>query len=132
MKKEDIFNRISLLVDTQADGQIAKFARMIGSGDQTVRSIVKYNRNFPGYEFLLNILHAFEWLNPEWLLLGEGEMIKSNHDPNVVSEPVETCRTKEDQLLNIIESQQRTIENLSKRGINTAEDVKTVGVKKVK
>jgi hypothetical protein len=121
MEKDEIFDRILYLIDSQADGNIAKFARIIGSGDQTVRSIVKNRRNFPGYEVLLNILNAFEWLSPEWLMQGTGEMKKQDYDkiPKVV-ETTEDYVIMKDKLVNMIESQQRTIENLSKKGNDTA------------
>lgn len=132
MEKGDIFDRLLYLVDSHADGKIAKFAKMIGSGDQTIRSIVKNRRNYPGYEVLVNILHAFEWLSPEWLMLGTGEMRRADDDSKVpkAAEPKEKYNTTKDELLDIIKSQQRTIENLSKRGNGTAGDARTAHVKK--
>lgn len=113
MENNNIFDRIQYLVDNHADGNIAKFARMVDSGDQTIRSIVKYRRNYPGYELILNIINAFEWINPEWLITGKGEMKKSSgNDPSVIEiEKTKTTLTMEDRLLSIIESQQRTIES---------------------
>ena len=129
MEKGDIFDRILYMVDSHADGKIAKFARMIGSGDQTMRSIVKNRRNYPGYEVLVNILHAFEWLSPEWLMLGTGEM-KRNAQEQVPNEPQKECEFSTERLLCIIESQQKVIENLS-MGVNcTAGNAKTAHVKK--
>lgn len=132
MENENIFDRISYLVDNYADGKIAKFARMVKSGDQTIRSIIKYRRNYPGYELLLNILHAFEWLNSEWLITGKGSMKKENDDDpgDDGSKKTKTTSTMEDRLLTIIESQQRTIENLSKKGGGIAEDALTAHAKK--
>lgn len=54
---------------------IAAFARKIQIADQTVRSECVLQRNKPGYEFLANLVRAFEWLNPTWLLTGDGDMI---------------------------------------------------------
>lgn len=60
---------------------IAAFARKINIADQTVRSVCVLQRNKPGYDFLANLVRAFEWLNPTWLLTGEGEMeITSNRN----------------------------------------------------
>lgn len=132
MINDNIFDRISYLVDNHADGRIAKFARMVDSGDQTIRSIVKYRRNYPGYELLSNILHAFEWLNAEWLITGKGEMKKSTEDDpgGNVMDKTKTTATMEDRLLSIIESQQRTIELLSKKGGGFVEGAQTVDAKK--
>ncbi len=60
---------------------IAALARKIQVADQTVRSVCVLQRNKPGYDFLANLVRAFEWLNPTWLLTGVGEMeIKDNRE----------------------------------------------------
>lgn len=53
---------------------VASFARKLEIGDQTVRSVCVLRRNRPSFEFLSKIIQTFEWLNPRWLLTGEGEM----------------------------------------------------------
>jgi len=53
---------------------VASFARKLSIGDQTVRSVCVLRRNKPSFEFLSKIIQTFEWLNPKWLLIGEGDM----------------------------------------------------------
>lgn len=61
---------------------VASFAKKIGVGDQTIRGIVIQKRNNPGYELIYKISQAFDWLNIEWLITGEGEMTKSSKEDN--------------------------------------------------
>lgn len=61
---------------------VAAFARKINVGDQTVRSVCILKRNKPGYDFIVNLIQTFEWINPYWLLTGEGEMRVRNEDKN--------------------------------------------------
>lgn len=56
---------------------VAAFARAIGVGDQTVRSVCVMRRNKPSFDFLYAIVQTFDWLNPEWLITGQGEMRRS-------------------------------------------------------
>lgn len=132
--KEQITNRLIIITDELFSGNKSSFGKIVGYDESRIRSYTHNNikeRSMPTSEFIAAVVKYVE-VNPEWLLLGEGEMIRSNHDPNIVCEPSETYRTKEDRLLNIIASQQRTIENLSKRGINTADIAKIAPVKKIK
>lgn len=55
---------------------VASFARRIGVGDQTVRSVCVVKRNKPSFDFIEAIIQTFAWLNAEWLITGEGEMEK--------------------------------------------------------
>lgn len=90
----------------------------------------------PSLDKLANILSSVKNLNSDWLVSGKGEMFKDGCS-TVLKAPEEKCGISQDRLLNIIESQQetikaqsRSIENLSKRGIATAEDVDTARVRK--
>lgn len=57
----------------------AAFSRKIGVGDQTVRSVCVMRRNKPSFDFLSKVVQSFEWLDPFWLLTGEGEMQRPNN-----------------------------------------------------
>lgn len=64
-------------------------------------------------DVVMKISRLYTDISTEWLLRGEGEMLKSSspkEEPATQSEPITNER-----LLSIIESQQRTIENLSKK-----------------
>ena len=56
---------------------VASFARRVGVVDQTIRGIVVQRRNKPGFDLMVKILQTFTWVNPEWLILGVGEMSRS-------------------------------------------------------
>lgn len=53
-----------------------KFAARINSYPSQVSQILKGTQ--PGYEVLLRILQAFPELNTDWLMLGAGDMLKSD------------------------------------------------------
>ena len=64
-------------------------------------------------DVVMKISRLYTDISTEWLLRGEGEMLKSSspkEEPATQSEPITPER-----LLSIIESQQRTIENLSRK-----------------
>lgn len=82
-------------------------ADKIGFTEGYIRKLIIPNQSF-GVEPLKTILNSISDLNGNWLITGKGEMFISNKiekDPPITVE----------RLLSIIESQQRTIENLSKR-----------------
>jgi transcriptional regulator with XRE-family HTH domain len=81
------------------------FAKLIGMSQPTIKQ-VENKENLPSLKFLLEILKAFPDISAEWLLTGKGAMLRT--ESNVES-------SREDRLIAIIESQQRTIEELSKK-----------------
>ena len=87
MKKDQIFERLSYLVDNEAHGNLSEFARIIGVNNQTVRYIVKLHRNYPSYEVIYKILQTFVWLNPDWLLLGIGDYRRQSDSSNAGISP---------------------------------------------
>lgn len=115
MENETIFDRIAQVVEIECNGVAAQFAKKIGSKDQTVRNIVTNRRSYPGYEMLLKIIQSIDWLNPDWLITGRGEMRKRDaNSGQVITEPESHYETDINrQLIHIIDSQQRTIENLT-------------------
>ena len=58
------------------------FEKQIGFSNGAFASQLKNNRTI-GVDKLENILIAFPELNPEWLLTGNGEMIKTKSKENV-------------------------------------------------
>ncbi len=75
-----INDRINKIIERE-NLTIASFARKINIGDQTVRSVCVMKRNRPSYEFITKIVQTFDWLNPKWLLTGEGNMEIDNREP---------------------------------------------------
>ncbi len=96
---------------------VASFSRRLGIGDQTVRSVCVLQRNKPGFDFLSKIIQTFEWLNPKWLLTGEGEMelAEGSNDPDLksvshnLSELIKYIREKDD---TVIKDKDEKIERL--------------------
>lgn len=85
-------------------------ASLIGKSDVYVRKLMRAGESF-GIEPVLLILNSIEDVNADWLLRGKGDMFKSS----ITTEVSTTRENISDRLLSIIESQQRTIENLSKK-----------------
>lgn len=114
MDSNNIGDRINQIIEKEGL-TISSFARRINIADQTVRAVCSLHRNKPGYDFLASIIHTFEWLNAEWLITGNGDMIKSNDsckdagkyrictsgDP--MKELVSYLREKDEQIKNLIE-----------------------------
>lgn len=103
----DIAERINQIIDREGL-TVASFARKIGVGDQTVRSVCVLKRNKPGFEFLSNMIQTFEWLNPVWVLTGKGEMViesDKNEGCRVdsVAELVKYLREKDEKIERLIE-----------------------------
>lgn len=87
---------------------VASFAKKIGVGDQTIRGIVIQKRNNPGYELIYKISQAFDWLNIEWLITGEGEMTKSSKEDNELTknsttEIISYLREKDQKIEQLVE-----------------------------
>ena len=53
----------------------AKFADEIGVQRSSISHIIS-GRNKPSYDFIIKILNRFKGINAEWLLTGNGNMIK--------------------------------------------------------
>ncbi len=75
----EIIERIQKIMEREGLN-VASFARRIGVVDQTIRGIVVQRRNKPGFDLIVRILQTFDWVNAEWLILGVGEMSKSEQE----------------------------------------------------
>ena len=84
------------------------FALKIGSNQVTINQQVNGDRKV-SLDTVLKIVNSFDLISAQWLLTGKGEMLRSS-SPKEEPAPITNER-----LLSIIESQQRTIENLSRR-----------------
>ena len=70
--KEQVKQRV-LAVMEQEQLSDAQFAEAIGISRGAV-SQIKSGRSYPSLDVALKILDRFPSLNPDWLLLGKGEM----------------------------------------------------------
>lgn len=103
----NIINRLQQVIEHEGL-TVASFAKKIGVGDQTIRGIVIQKRNNPGYELIYKISQAFDWLNIEWLITGEGEMTKSSKEDNELTknsttEIISYLREKDQKIEQLIE-----------------------------
>lgn len=105
-----INERLQIIVNELFDGNKAKFAKSIEIAPTSISNYLSDKRQSkPSADMLEKIINVVECLSAEWLLTGKGEMLKS---ASVKEEPAPITSER---LLSIIESQQRTIENLSKK-----------------
>lgn len=85
----DIIERLQEIIDYEGLN-VSSFAKRIGVADQTIRGIVVQKRNKPGFDLLAKVTQTFNWINAEWLLTGEGEMIKAKEFGK--TEPIPSLR----------------------------------------
>lgn len=90
--KEQITSRLILILDRLYSGNKSRMGDVVGVDESRIRSYTQKNvvkRSMPPAEFIAALIEKVE-INPEWLLLGVGEMIKEKGDVkaiNEVSEP---------------------------------------------
>ena len=60
----------------------AKFAEQINVQPSSISHILS-GRNKPSFDFITKVLTGFPDLNAEWLILGKGEMLKSQKSPDL-------------------------------------------------
>ncbi len=108
-KNMEIIERIQQIIDHEKLN-ISSFAKKIGVVDQTIRGIVIQKRNKPGYDLIVKILQTFNWVDPEWLILGKGEIQKANkgtgnsvYDTASLKELIDYLKEKDDKIEKLIE-----------------------------
>ncbi|MBA7520512.1 hypothetical protein ES705_12608 [subsurface metagenome] len=86
--ENEINIRLRLILDKE-ELTSSQFANIVGYRPSSISHILS-GRNKPGFDFIREILKKFDTINPEWLILGRGEMYKTTDnviDDNVGSEP---------------------------------------------
>jgi len=53
----------------------AKFAEMLEVQPSSISHLIS-GRNNPNFEFVVKVLNKFPEINPDWFILGEGEMFR--------------------------------------------------------
>lgn len=116
---ENTLNRIKQYIDYKGL-TISSFERVVGMSNGSFASQLKNNKTI-GVDKLENILTNFPDINTEWLLTGNGPMLKKN-EKTITGEPDEPYVTKpsKDELYERIIAEQkerirdlqRTIEDL--------------------
>ena len=86
---------------------VKEAASLIEKSEVYVRKLMRAGESF-GIDPVLLILNSIDDINPDWLLREKGTMFKTQSE-------TQPAPITNERLLSIIESQQRTIENLSKK-----------------
>lgn len=90
--KEQVKLRVLAVMD-QEQLSDAQFAEAIGISRGAV-SQIKSGRSYPSLDVALKILDRFPYINPDWLLLGKGEMRREQ--TNEVAQPALTTENPSD------------------------------------
>lgn len=69
-------NRIKVILN-EYGLSASKFADMIGVQASGISHIIS-GRNKPGYDFIIKVMENFPEIDPDWLLLGKGEMRRAD------------------------------------------------------
>lgn len=78
----DINERILYLIENQYNDNQKKFAESIGYSAQVVFNIVSGRKTKPSYDVLNAIISTNDDINSQWLLTGQGSMLKSENEKN--------------------------------------------------
>lgn len=105
-KRTTIHDRISILVNTFTKGNNSAFARLVNASESGIRTYRNSKNNKPNYVFLERLIKTFD-ISAEWLMTGEGNMLKNNIDTTKIKE----VRT-DPKDLEIIELQRKLIKSL--------------------
>ena len=75
----DINDRILFIIENQLNGNKKKFAEKIGFAPQVIANIVSGRKSKPSFDVLSAIKSSFDDINSEWLLTGNGPMLKQKN-----------------------------------------------------
>lgn len=90
MEQSTVNQRIKILVDTFSAGNKSAFAKRVGISNQSLGEIVGQRHSSPSFPALQKLLKAFPQLCTDWLLLGEGPMLKSDPKSESSAQVLET------------------------------------------
>jgi phage repressor protein C with HTH and peptisase S24 domain len=76
-----ISQRINAIMEYFEKGVQRQFARQIGVAPGRVSELFGERKSKPTAEFLRKVASAYPQVHPSWLLLGEGQMLKSDESP---------------------------------------------------
>lgn len=89
------------------DVSVASFEKSVSMSNGSFASQFKNNKTI-GVDKIENILRKYPEINPEWLLTGQGEMLKGQ----VVAPAVAVNESREQELLSIIKDKNKIIDGL--------------------
>ena len=73
--EDQIDKRLRLLLENERLTS-SQFAKIVGYMPSSISHILS-GRNKPGFDFIQEILKKFDTINPDWLILGRGEIYKT-------------------------------------------------------
>lgn len=125
MKIPDINTRIRQLVDYYASGKVIKFSEMINVKQQTINRLFNIDTRTGKYptvttEILIAITELLVDVDTKWLLIGRGDMLKTEiEERSVITEIIYKPDPKDAELISskneIIETQKELISTLKQR-----------------
>jgi len=96
--EDQIDKRLRLLLENERLTS-SQFAKIVGYRPSSISHILS-GRNKPGFDFIQEILKKFENINPEWLLLGRGEIYRTadtvldNNKESAIRESIKTKKVE--------------------------------------
>jgi hypothetical protein len=111
---ENTINRIKQYLDYKGI-RVGAFEKVVGMSNGSFASQLKHNKTI-GVDKLENILKKYTDIDIEWLLTGEGDMIKLNvlHEKGEVYKKTEKLTEHEINYKDLAEARKETIESLKK------------------
>ncbi len=128
MEKTEIKDRILQLL-REENLNNTKFAEILDIQASGVSHIIS-GRNKPSMDFIQKVLTRFTDISPLWLILGEGEMYKSNEPvQQVIDFGLSDGDKKNDASLPLTTSDSQRLENSQKspeKPVNTGKKIKKI------
>ena len=96
--EDQIDKRLRLLLENERLTS-SQFAKIVGYMPSSISHILS-GRNKPGFDFIKEILKKFDNINPEWLILGRGEIYKTtekvidNSKDSAIRESITTSKVE--------------------------------------
>lgn len=119
-----MINRIKSLLDYSKINESA-FSNIIGIPQRTLNYYINEKRK-PSFELVEKILNAYPDVSAEWLLRGEGPMLKSDTPNKEETETLKKFLKQTDALLAIRDERIRKLE-LENAALISGSDIKEVG-----
>lgn len=117
--------RIIKIMECERMGQ-AQFASAIGIQRAAMSHIIS-GRNNPSLDVMTKILHRYPQINPDWLLLGKGEMLRDN---TPAMEPADNIAKNLPQIQVVPEGHQELPFQESRKELENSEKTWAVSVEK--
>lgn len=117
--------RIIKIMECERMGQ-AQFASAIGIQRAAMSHIIS-GRNNPSLDVVTKILHRYPQINPDWLLLGKGEMLRDN---TPAMEPADNIAKNPPQIQVVPEGHQKLPFQESRKELENSEKTWAVSVEK--